>query len=51
MKFAEDAKAGRLILPHHHPDHDDVFLQNLENHCQLEFNKTVLAREGMIIEL
>jgi len=51
MQFAEMAGAKQLALTHHDPDHDDEFLQRIEKLCQERFPNTVLAREGMEIEV
>lgn len=46
-------KAGvkQLVLFHHDPLHDDDDLAEIERHAQELFSNTLLAREGMMIEL
>ena len=40
-----------LALTHDDPDHDDEFLLRIEKLCQERFPNTVLAREGMEIQI
>jgi len=47
MQVAEMANVKSLALTHHDPDHDDEFLLRIEKLCQERFPKTVLARQGM----
>ena len=51
MQVAEMAQVKRLALTHHDPDHDDEFLLRIEKLCQERFPNTVLARQGMEIDL
>ena len=51
MQVAEMADVRRLALTHHDPEHDDEFLQRIENLCRERFPNVVLAREGMEIAL
>jgi len=51
MQVAEMAGVKRLALTHHDPEHDDEFLQRMENLCRERFPDVVLAREGMEIQL
>jgi len=51
MQVAEMAGVKRLALTHHDPEHDDEFLQRIENLCRERFPNAVLAREGMEISL
>lgn len=48
---AREAQVGRLALFHHEPEHDDASLERFEKEAQALFPPTVLAREGMQIEL
>lgn len=48
---AQAASVQRLVLFHHDPEHDDAMLEQLEKEAQAAFLQTVLAREGMTIEL
>ncbi len=45
------AKAKKLALFHHDPEHDDSFLMRVEKECQRLFANAFLAREGMVITL
>jgi phosphoribosyl 1,2-cyclic phosphodiesterase len=47
VEVAEKAKAKRLIITHHDPDHNDAFLRDVEKECQARFPSAVLAREKM----
>lgn len=51
MQVAEMAGVRRVALTHHDPEHDDEFLQRMENLCRERFPEVVLAREGMEIQL
>ena len=51
MQVAEMAGVKRLAMTHHDPDHDDEFLTRLEKLCQERFKESVLAREGMELEM
>ncbi|MEM6803320.1 MAG: MBL fold metallo-hydrolase [Bacteroidota bacterium] len=47
LEVAKRANVGRLYITHHDPDHDDTFLQKMEDQCRLVFPNCTLAREGM----
>jgi ribonuclease BN (tRNA processing enzyme) len=49
VQVAEEARVERLVITHHDPDHDDGFLLDIEQQCQVRFPGAVLAREGMEI--
>ncbi len=51
VEVAQRAGVKRLVITHHDPDHDDVFLRDVEKQCQERFPNAVLAREKMEIEL
>ena len=51
MEVAERAGAKLLVMTHHDPDHDDIFLRKMEKQCQARFKNAYLAREGMEIVL
>ena len=46
VKVAQLADVGQLILTHHDPGHDDLFLDELQAKAQAELPGTTLAREG-----
>ncbi len=48
---AQAAQAQRLVLFHHDPEHTDAMLEQLERDAQAVFPNTLLAREGMTIDL
>lgn len=47
VEVAIRANAKKLIITHHHPDHDDDFLDSLEKECQKVFPNSLFAKEGM----
>ncbi len=51
IAVARAAGVKRLALFHHDPLHGDDMLEELEKEAQAAFQQTVLAREGMKIEL
>jgi len=51
IEVAEQAGAKKLYLTHHDPDHNDVFLRQVEKDCQKRFANCFLAREGEEIEI
>jgi phosphoribosyl 1,2-cyclic phosphodiesterase len=51
VEVALQARVKRLALFHHDPEHDDVFLLNIEKECQRLFSEAFLAREGLEIEI
>ena len=51
IEVAEQAGVKQLYLTHHDPDHDDVFLKEVELKCQQRFPNCYLAREGHEIYL
>jgi len=51
ISVAERANAKQLVLTHHDPDHDDIFLEKMEKDCQAKFGKCRLARDNMEIEI
>ena len=51
MRLCRAAGAGRLAIFHHEPDHDDTFMDRLQAEATSAWNSTVVAREGMLLEL
>jgi phosphoribosyl 1,2-cyclic phosphodiesterase len=51
VTVARAANVAQLALFHHEPTHDDATLERIEQDVQTVFPKTVLAREGLKIEL
>jgi phosphoribosyl 1,2-cyclic phosphodiesterase len=49
--LANSAKAKRLCLFHHDPDHDDVFMDAIAEAAETARPGTTVAAEGMIIDL
>jgi phosphoribosyl 1,2-cyclic phosphodiesterase len=50
-RLAKAAGAKQLILFHHDPDHSDTFLREIEQQAQSHFPNTLLAVEGLVLEL
>lgn len=48
---AQAAAVEKLVLFHHEPEHDDETLEQLETKVQTIFPQTVLAREGMSLQV
>jgi hypothetical protein len=40
-----------VVMFHHDPDHDDVFLESIEASVQVAYPNSLLAREGMTISV
>jgi len=51
VKVAKAAKAKRLVIFHHDPLHNDDFLDHVGELAVQQFPDTVLAREGLSIQL
>lgn len=51
VKIAKAANVKQLVLFHHDPSHDDNFLDNIGEKASLAFPHTILAREGLSLEL
>ena len=49
VEVAIRAKVKKLIITHHDPDHDDDFLDSMEEECQKIFPASSFAKEGMEI--
>ncbi len=51
IRLAKAAGAGRLCLFHHDPEHDDAFLDRVAAEAEAARPGTVVASEGMKIDL
>ena len=49
VEVAKKAKAKKLILFHHNPEHGNSILEKIEYDAQKEFPNTTSAKEGMEI--
>ncbi len=49
IEVAERAGVKKLAITHHDPDHNDVFLSEIERECQKRYPDCVLARDNMEI--
>ena len=47
VEVARAANVKRLIITHHDPDHNDLFLDRLQSQCQELFPNSEFAKEGM----
>ena len=50
-RLAAEAGVGTLALFHHDPAHDDAFMADLLGAARAAFPGTVLAREGLVLDL
>ncbi len=49
VEVAKRAHVKKLVITHHDPDHDDSFLDMIEEKCKKAFPDSLLAQEGMEI--
>jgi phosphoribosyl 1,2-cyclic phosphodiesterase len=50
-RIARQARVGKLILFHHDPSHDDEFMDEIGKNARKEFPETLVAYEGLELEL
>jgi phosphoribosyl 1,2-cyclic phosphodiesterase len=50
-RIAADSGAKRLVLFHHDPDHDDLFVDGLVEKARQEFPSACAGAEGMVMDL
>ena len=51
VRLCQTANVKRMAIFHHEPDHDDVFMDELEMTAKKMWSETFAAREGMEIKL
>jgi len=51
VKMAKAANVKKLVIFHHDPLHNDDFLDRVGEQASLQFPNTVMAREGLAIQL
>jgi phosphoribosyl 1,2-cyclic phosphodiesterase len=51
VRLADAAKVGTLVIFHHDPGHDDAFMDRIAAEAEGARPGTVVAREGMVLEL
>jgi len=51
VEVAQAAGVGQLALTHHSVYHDDAFMADMERQAQARFPATVVAREGMTLDV
>jgi len=51
IRVAKAAKVKQLVIFHHDPLHNDNFLDRVAEEAQAQFPNTLIAREGMTIQL
>jgi phosphoribosyl 1,2-cyclic phosphodiesterase len=51
IEVAKAANVKKLFITHHDPDHDDLFLDNIEKECKRHFDNVELAKDNLEIEL
>ncbi|MBC7907151.1 MAG: MBL fold metallo-hydrolase [Rhodospirillaceae bacterium] len=47
VRLCQAAGVKRLVIFHHDPDHDDAFMERLEDEARLMWEATLVARDGM----
>ncbi|MEM6253327.1 MAG: MBL fold metallo-hydrolase [Cyanobacteria bacterium P01_D01_bin.156] len=51
VKIAKAANVKKLVVFHHDPLHDDDFMDDIGNKTSAEFPNSIVAREGMVLDL
>ncbi|MBN1933208.1 MAG: MBL fold metallo-hydrolase [Anaerolineae bacterium] len=51
VEVGQKADVKRLALTHHHANHDDEFMRQMERDAQSVFDRSFIVREGMTIAL
>lgn len=51
VRLCQQAEARRLVIFHHDPGHDDEFMARIEAEARTAWTETLVAREGMHIEI
>jgi len=51
VRIAKAANVKRLVVFHHDPNHDDDFLDSMGEQVAREFPESIMAREGLSIQL
>jgi len=51
VRLCRAAKAKKLVMFHHEPDHDDAFMEKLEAEARAEWSECLAARDGMTISV
>ncbi|MBC7952966.1 MAG: MBL fold metallo-hydrolase [Rhodospirillaceae bacterium] len=47
VRLCQAAGVKRLVIFHHDPDHDDSFMESLEDEARVMWDATLVARDGM----
>ncbi|MBD2606914.1 MBL fold metallo-hydrolase [Scytonema hofmannii FACHB-248] len=51
VKIAKAANVKTLVIFHHDPAHDDVFLDRVGKEAAVQFPGAIMAREGMVLQV
>lgn len=51
IAIANAASAGRLVIFHHDPGHDDPFMDDVARQAEAERPGSLVAREGLVLDL
>jgi phosphoribosyl 1,2-cyclic phosphodiesterase len=51
VEVAIQANVKKLVITHHDPDHNDDFLERMEQECQKAFPNSFFAKEGIEIKV
>ncbi|HOO55854.1 MAG TPA: MBL fold metallo-hydrolase [bacterium] len=49
IKLAREARAEKLVMFHHDPEHDDDFISRMEKEARKHFPNLIAAHEGMVL--
>lgn len=51
VRLSKAAKVRRLAIFHHEPDHDDLFMRDVEMRARERFPNSFVAREGQVVNV
>lgn len=51
MKLCKEAKVKQFAVFHHDPDHDDVFMADIEKQVREVWHDAFVARDNMEVEI
>ncbi|MEM9191225.1 MAG: MBL fold metallo-hydrolase [Myxococcota bacterium] len=51
VRLCKEAGVDQLAIFHHEPDHEDDFMRQVEIDAKKEMDRSLVAKEGMLIEL
>jgi phosphoribosyl 1,2-cyclic phosphodiesterase len=51
MRLCRAANVKQFVIFHHDPDHDDAFMARLEAEAKATWDRTIVARDNMVLDL